>query len=175
MSLFLLVSQPQVPETAPILVKQAELQLQKQIHEAWQTIPVAARSKTVQPLEGETEHTLPEDILRVRLLGNSGREVNLLGNSGREVNLLGNSGRRKMQTIHINSIFCIARKFSVLLVMYIDGVTRPQTNGCQLIRKQSERYWSSCHCVGKLHCVMKTLHFHYYIVVPADVFDILFA
>jgi hypothetical protein len=56
-------------------------------------MPVAARNKTVQALEGETELPLPEDNPRVNLLGNSGREINLLGNSGREINLLGNSGR----------------------------------------------------------------------------------
>jgi hypothetical protein len=93
MFLFLLVSQPQVQETTPILVKQRQLQLQKQINAAWQTMPVAARNKTVQALEEETELPLPEDNPRVNLLGNSGREINLLGNSGREISLLGNSGR----------------------------------------------------------------------------------
>jgi hypothetical protein len=125
MFLFHLVSQPQVQETAPILVKQRQLQLQKQIHAAWQTTPMAARSKTVQALEGETELPLPEDnprvklvgnsgrevrllgnrVREIKLLGNSGREVNLLGNRGREVNLLGNSGRRRMQTLHTNNLF----------------------------------------------------------------------
>jgi hypothetical protein len=49
--------------------------------------------------------------------------------------------------------------------MYIDGVSKSQKkNACQLVRKQSERPWSSCHCVRKLHSVMNPLHFLLYII-----------